>query len=299
MSDIPTNFEIPDQVEIEAGPGEFSSVIVNGKHASARICLHGAHVTHYQQQGKKPVLWMSPTAVFQSDKAIRGGVPICWPWFGPHSEDSSLPQHGFVRTSQWRPTGSEIFPDGSVEIKMALQHSPESLAMWPHEFLLQMRIVVGQQLGLELTAQNCGPSSMVAGAALHTYFAVDDISSVRVVGFSDTPYLDQLDQHQQKIQSGDIRFDQEVDRIYLNAGSKVVIQTDENKPVAEINSSGSQSTVVWNPWIDKAKRMADFSDDGYQSMVCIETANAASDIRTIPPGESHTLKQTITPGATL
>lgn len=286
-------FAIPGHVHISAGENGLPKLRVENALASAEVYLHGAHITDFQPKGHAPVLWMSPLAQFQAGKAIRGGVPVIWPWFGPHGTDSSKPQHGFARTAEWQLSATEALADGSTQLQLVLTDSDETRALWPHVFELRLTVTVGTELKIDLTSRNAGEQGFVAGGALHSYFTVGDVTEMSVEGLAGREYIDQLDGNQIKQQVGDVHIRREADRIYVNSDDTCVIHDAGLRRKIQVRKSGSQTTVVWNPWQDKARAMADFSDDGYQTMLCIEAANAVDDVVQLAPGEEHTLSQVI------
>jgi len=286
-------FALTEHVYFKLGENGQPVARIENKWATAEVYLHGAHITAFQPQGCKPVLWMSPLAQFKNDKAIRGGVPVIWPWFGPHATDSDKPQHGFARTSEWQINATKALADGSTQLQLGLSDTPTTRALWPFSFELSLTITVGAELHIELTSRNVDEQPFTAGAALHSYFCVGDIAHTHVDGLQGCHYIDQLDGNQIKQQKDVVRITQEVDRIYLDTDATCVIHDEKQSRYIHVRKTGSRSTVVWNPWAEKVKAMNDFSDAGYQQMLCIETANAGDDVRTLMPGETHTLSQTI------
>lgn len=267
----------------------FEYLEIKNSSASAKIALQGAHIFYYCRNYGKPVLWLSETSDFEYTKSIRGGVPVCWPWFGM-PEDKSLPQHGFARVSMWELKSSKEVDVNTTEVTLSLSSSEESLKLWPHKFELELHVVVTDSLIMELKTTNRDDKAFKITQALHTYFEVSHISDVIIKGLDKKPYLDALTM-QKKVQEGDITFEGEVDRVYQEVDKRVLLQ-DKNRTI-KIENEGSSSVVVWNPWIDKCQRMNAMKDDAYKGMVCIESANAFDDYRVIKPNESHTLKATI------
>ncbi|MDJ0757097.1 MAG: D-hexose-6-phosphate mutarotase [Ardenticatenaceae bacterium] len=282
---------IPNEAEIVLGNGQLPKIKVQNQFAAAEIYLHGAHLTRYERPDEHPLLWLSPQAVYQPGKAIRGGVPLVWPWFGPHPTDPSKPQHGLARVSTWEIKHIEPLRDGATEVVLTLGDSDASRTLWPHRFSLKMSFVIGRTLHMSLTTTNLDVHTVTVGCALHTYFSISHVAQVSIQGLDGKRYLDQLDDMKIKNQEGALRINQEVDRIYLESGGVLSLfdQAWNRKIKLTTDPQVSNSTIVWNPWIDKAAKMADFDDEGYQHMVCIETANAADDVRSIEPGERHTL----------
>jgi len=261
---------------------------VSNNSASAKIALQGAHVFHYARNGEKPLLWLSDVSDFEEGKAIRGGVPICWPAFGLNNPD--LPQHGFARTAMFEHASTKELDANTTEVIFILRHSEATLALWPYKFELELKIIVSETLSMELTTKNIDDKEFKITQALHTYFPVSHISDAKIKGLDKKPYLDALT-NQQEVQSGNIIFKEEVDRVYQDVNNEIFLEDKER--TINIENEGSSSVVVWNPWIEKGKRMSAMRDEAYNDFVCIESANAFDDFRLVKPGKSHTLKATI------
>jgi glucose-6-phosphate 1-epimerase len=269
----------------------FEYIVIENKSANAKIALQGGHLFHYQKHGDSPLLWLSEKSHFETGKAIRGGIPICWPWFGKHSTDATLPQHGFARISPFKLV-EVIEPDeNTTELILQLQSTTKTLALWPYQFKVVLRIIIGQTLTVALTTKNCDTRSFTISSALHSYFAISNIEKVSVQGLNKTEYLDTLT-GEIKVQNGDIHINEEVDRVYQRVTNPLLLE-DRNRTI-NIAATGSSSAIVWNPWIEKSKRMADMQNDAYKSMLCIETANALADARNLSLGEEHTLSAVFT-----
>jgi D-hexose-6-phosphate mutarotase len=293
MSDLSVlnqKFGIAGQLEfVEAAPGMVVARISNA-HAEASIALQGAHLMTFKPVGQADVIWMSPAAKLVVGKSIRGGVPVCWPWFGAHASEASFPAHGFARTVGWDVVDARPQPGGETRIVFELPASAMPKAQWPHACRVQLHINVGAKLTMDLVTDNTGDTAFPLGEALHTYFPISDVDQVTITGLDGCTYLDKVAGMSSKVQSGDIAIPSEVDRVYLDTEATCdIVDRGANRRI-RIAKSGSRSTVVWNPWIEKAAKMGDFgSDTGYRTMVCVESANAASNVLTLTPGESHTL----------
>lgn len=263
------------------------------------ISLYGAHVLDYRTAAGEAVLWLSREALFAPGKPIRGGIPICWPWFGPHGDDEAKPAHGLARIADWSLEAVSADPESDVaEATLVLRDSDWSRSLWPYRFELVYRVrLLTSALEIQLSTENTGSEALSLTSALHTYFAVASLADTAVTGLNGVSYLDQLDGMTLKEQVGDVKFAAEVDRIYVDAPGETGLSGALcGKPI-RVNSRGSRSTVVWNPWIEKSKRMADYGDQEYHEMVCIETANAGPDRISLAPGERHQLAAVITVGA--
>lgn len=282
-----------EHITFSTGTGGLPRANIKNDLGSAEIYLHGAHVTAFQPTGAEPVLWMSEIAEFDPPKPIRGGIPICWPWFGPHPNDSEKPAHGFVRNREWKVEQTQANATGSSTIVLSTCDDDESRKQWDHQFDLSLKITIGREMRVDLCCTNTGEDTLEAGAALHTYFTIDNIDNIAIDGLDGRQYHDQLAAMQLVEQSGNITVSEEVDRIYIETGDTCVIDDPGMNRKIAVAKEGSNSTVVWNPWTAKSKRMPDFPEEGYKTMVCIETTNAASDVRSISPGDQHTITQIV------
>ena len=276
-------------IEFKCLENGFRYIEVTNTKANAKVALNGAHLFHYQRVGERELLWLSDISYFEDGKAIRGGIPICWPWFGFNKDDVSLSQHGFARTSLWEFKSSNETTD-STTLVFTLSDTKETLEVWNYKFSLELKIAISDTLTLELKTTNLDTKEFILTQALHTYFSILNISNVIVKGLDKKPYLDALS-WQNMVQDGDIRFEREVDRVYQNTDNTITL-VDIDREIT-IKNEGSSSVVVWNPWIEKTKRMSAMKEDAYTTMLCIESANAFNDARVLKPNESHTLKATI------
>ena len=269
----------------------FAPVRLENRSGSAAVFPYGAHVTEYVPVGQQPVLWTSQLAEFESGKAIRGGIPVIWPWFGSHPIDKNNASHGIARKISWNPVllAEGEVTKGSAQAKFQLLPTERSHPEVDGKFETTLLVTLSDGLIVSLTTKNLGDKPFNYSAALHSYFSVGDARKISIHGLDGRLYVDQLDNNARKTQSGPIVIDSEVDNIYLETADTVEIHDPILGRVIEIAKRGSLSTVVWNPWIDKAARMADFGNKEYLEMVCVETCNAADDSRQLQPGESHTL----------
>jgi len=282
-------FGIDGVVSFSERPNGFVVVEVNNAHASAAIAMQGAHLMSFQPQGQQPLIWMSPEAKLAEGKSIRGGVPVCWPWFGPHESEKKFPAHGFARTVPWRLNQVQALPGGETRLEFELESSPLTRSQWPQPCAVRNIITVGKSLQHELVTTNLDGKPMVIGEALHTYFQVGDLRQVSVSGLQGCDYLDKVNAFARVKQVGPVRFGSEVDRIYLDTPSRCEIIDPAMQRRIVIRASGSRSTVVWTPWAEKGAQMGDLGPDGYLRMLCVETANAAEDTVTLAPGAQHRL----------
>jgi D-hexose-6-phosphate mutarotase len=238
-------------------------------------------------------LWLSSDSHFKTGKAIRGGIPLCWPWFADHPTDPDKPAHGFVRTAVWSVSESEKLADKGIRLKLFIADSEETMKLWPHRFRLEMDCTVSNALRVKLIATNTDDKPFTCGGALHSYFNISSVSNIEIKGLEGCPYIDKVDQGRRKLQDGFVSIRSETDRIYLDTKTDCNIEDSGLHRRICISKNGSLTTVVWNPWIDKATKMQDFGDDEYKRMVCVETANANTDVVTLAPGDTHALETII------
>ncbi|MEZ4702069.1 MAG: D-hexose-6-phosphate mutarotase [Rhodothermales bacterium] len=293
IDQLSARFALGRQIMFVEGPGGLPMIELAHDQARATISLLGGQVLKFQPAGAEPVLWMSEKSLYEEGRAIRGGIPVCWPWFGPAPSDESLPNHGFVRNRLWEVRATRIVDGEAAQLRLGLSDDAEMLRMWPHPFDLELIITVDSALTVELVARNTGHFTYVCGGALHTYLIVGNVKDVLVHGLDGVSYIDQLRPEALKQQDGPIRFFEETDNIYLDTTAACVLEDPNLHRRIVVEKGGSKSTVVWNPWIAKSRRMADFGDDEYLEMVCIETANAGRDLVSVPPRGQHRLKTTL------
>ncbi|MCX4219903.1 MULTISPECIES: D-hexose-6-phosphate mutarotase [Pseudomonas] len=271
------------------------------RHGQAEVLVaqQGAHILSYQVDGQPPLIWLNDKAVFKTGKSIRAGVPVCWPWFGIFARNPQSVQamrtseepagaHGFVRAMDWELGGIEAEGE-SLKVEFKLPYPEGGFAEWPHQVDLTLTLRLDDQLHISLTSHNRGTDTVSISQALHSYFAVSDVRNVRVEGVDGLDYIETLDDWKTHTQQGDLRFAAETDRIYLDAPPQLSIIDPAWERRIVLNTTGSRTAVIWNPWIDRAAALSDMDNDGWQRMLCIETANVMNDVMNLAPDASHTL----------
>lgn len=275
------------------------------RHGDAEVIVaeQGAQVLSFRQGDATPIIWLSEEARFERGQPVRGGVPVCWPWFGDLARNptpvqdayrgpESAPAHGLVRSIDWALTHQDC-DAGSANLTLTCP-AARVLPGWPHAVELSLHVRLdGSGLHLSLTSHNQGDVPVALSQALHSYFTISDIQQVAVEGLDGRPYVETLEDWQRRQQQGDLTFEGETDRIYLDLPQALSLRDSGLKRRIRIETQGSRSAVLWNPWIAKAQRLSQFADDAWQRMVCIETANVMDDMVVLEPQASHTLSLSI------
>jgi glucose-6-phosphate 1-epimerase len=291
---LANQFDIPNALRFEDTPGGLVRAVISTPAAGAELYLQGAHVTHWTPRGQRPVLFLSAKSLFTPGKAIRGGVPIIFPWFGPRSDGKPGPAHGFARTTEWSVEEAKLRDDGNVQITLALAPNETSRGLGYASFYLRYRVTIGSALEMELETRNDASEPLTYEEALHAYFAIADIRQASVSGLEGTTFIDKTDGFKRK-QLGNQPFEiaKETDQVHLSTQATCVIHDPVWQRRITVDKAGSDSTVVWNPWIDKTKGMSDMAPDEWQNMLCVETANAADNAVHLSPGASRKMTASI------
>ncbi|MBB5017886.1 glucose-6-phosphate 1-epimerase [Chitinivorax tropicus] len=257
----------------------------------ALLTKQGAQLLQFQPRGGQPLLWMSSNAILKPGKSVRGGIPVCFPWFGPHPTQPQLPQHGFARTLPWRLEMAQA-DAMSMRFCFMLQDDEQTQALWPHRFQARLTFAFSVECELYFEVENLDTQPFELSYALHSYFPVKQIDQASISGLDQLNYLDKVSGSQRKLQAGPVVFAGEVDRIYLHTEQPMQIH-EQGRPAINIESEGCRSTIVWNPGAEKCAQMADMPDAGYQQMVCVECGNAADNTLQLAPGERHRARMVI------
>lgn len=263
----------------------------------AEVCLQGAQLTQFKAIDQEPLIWLSPTAEYKRGVGIRGGIPVCWPWFGALDKNPVTVKncftptetaHGFARTQIWSVTDIQETEE-NVTLELELSANQETKKYWPHDFALKLALVLSETIELNLTSINTSHEPMHISQALHTYFPTSDIHGTSIHGVENQKYIDALDNWNQKTQQNSLIISEEVDRLYFGK-SDYQIHTPSQTILV---TSDSNSSVIWNPWIEKSQRLSQFPDTAYEKMLCIESANVMDDHVSLTPHSQHTLSVTI------
>lgn len=267
------------------------AVSVKNEAASATIFLQGAQVAEYKRVGERPVLWLSEACDFKAGHALRGGVPICWPWFGSLAKnpetvrsqfsDLDSPAHGIVREQEWTLESVELVDSETTQVTLTLDVSPNEI--WSYPASLRLSVTIGVELDIQLSVTNTGADPFSFTTALHTYLNLSDVNAVAIKGLEGIDYFDTLDDWQTRKSNLPIVIDKEIDRVYCNVASPVELKDERYKRSIKVSASNAPDLVVWNPWVEKAKRLNHFNDDAYKQMLCLETAHVLDNAVTLLP----------------
>jgi glucose-6-phosphate 1-epimerase len=264
---------------------------IDNRHATAKLALQGAHVMQWQPKSTaEPVLWLSSNARYTLGRSIRGGVPICWPWFGAHPTDSSYCPHGFARVIPWQLKKSNRLANGTTRLLLEMTETDVTKKQLSYPYRLTLEITVGNYLRLEMNTTNLANHPFMIGEAYHTYFNVSDVANAEITGLDNLVYSDKVEGYIRNVQHGSLQFNGEIDRVYLSSEEDCVIQDKGYNRAIRVSKSGSNTTVIWSPGAEKSSQMGDMGTaDEWRKMLCVESANALKNSVTIYPNETHTM----------
>ncbi len=287
----PSSHVDEDDVRFVKDENGLDYIEIENRYATAKIALQGGHVMEWQPKNTpEPVLWVSDRSRYEIGRSIRGGIPICWPWFGAHPTDSSLCMHGFARVTPFKVIDIGQSNTGETHVILEMAQTENAQRQLSYRYTLVLTIEIGETLSLKLATTNRARHPFFMGEAFHTYFKISDVDNIRISGLDGAEYADKLFDYWRDKQEGDITFNQEFDRVYVSTNAATTIHDEGLKREINIEKSGSQSTVIWTPWQRKASQIVDMPEgDGWRSMICVETANAMENLVMINPGYTHVL----------
>jgi glucose-6-phosphate 1-epimerase len=281
---------IAGQLQFVKGNGGLPFILIKNRSATALISVYAAQVLSFQPAKEcEDLLFLSPKSHYGEGKAIRGGIPVCWPWFGSDPNDLDRPDHGFVRNGLWIILATEATTDLETRIRLRFQETIQSESYWQQRFTLDLDISVGNTLTLKLITRNTGNQVFSITQALHSYLHVGNINQVQILGLEGSHYLDKLDNSVQKHQLGAVTVLEEVDRIYTGTQNELIIGDSSFNRQIRITSTSNKTTVVWNPGEQSSAKIPDLEPYDYQHFICVETGNVDTDIVEIPPGSEYSL----------
>jgi len=290
LAQLNEQFGTQKQINFELENGFIMMNIVN-QYASAKISIYGGQVLSYLPHGQTDdLLYLSKKAIYQQGKAIRGGIPICWPWFGDDTSGYGQTAHGFARNQEWKVLTTMENTDGSTAVTLGLYDTDDSVAVWPYKFELKLDISVSEKLEIKLTTKNTGRKPFEITQALHAYLNVGNINNLTISNLNGISYVDKTDYFAHKTQVGDVVITAETDRVYQSSPEELIVNDlDINRKIV-MESRGCNTTVIWNPWKNTAESIVDLQDEDYKVFIGVEAANADGDVIMIPAGGIHCLQ---------
>ena len=271
----------------QAGDQGLPMLVVENALGRAVIALHGAHLMAFKANGKREMLWVSPKTALTAGTPIRGGIPLCLPWFGPGPDGKAM--HGFARTMDWTVVGVEQLDSGATRLVLGLDGDASVSALWPHAFAFRLEVTVGSELKLAMTVHNRGSETAPLAFAFHTYFAVPDVAKAGVAGLEGTTYIDKMDNFARKTQQGEVTINAVTDRIYLDVPARQILKSAEGQVAIDSDAS---CAVVWNAWSND-KNIADLGEGNHVGYLCVERCDVADRAPTLPPGGEYRMSMTL------
>jgi glucose-6-phosphate 1-epimerase len=290
------SFAIPGLLAFEDHEGLIRAVITTPA-ATATVYLQGAHIAEWQPAGEDPVLFLSKKTAYKKGKALRGGVPVIFPWFGDRFGDRRdgppSPAHGFARAADWTLAFAALVGE-DLHLTFTLLPSDATRALGFDHFRVAYQLIIGRTLTLQLTVANEAPTPLVFEEALHTYYVVSDVRQVSTTGLANTSFIDKRDNGLVKLQLEDpLVLTWTTDRVYFNSTAECVLHDPGMNRRIAIAKTGSATTIVWNPWSELTPGLADMEPDAWPGMICIESGNAGPNAITLAPGDTHTLRSVV------
>jgi glucose-6-phosphate 1-epimerase len=286
VEELDLRFGVPNVARITEGNGGLPRIQITDPHAEAEMYVHGAQVTSWKPTGHDEILFLSTKSHWQEGQAIRGGIPICFPWFRAKADDPKAPAHGFVRTKSWRLESISQEKSG-VFVSMSTESDEQTRRWWPAQFRLMYRVVFGTELTLELVCTNTGKTVLRFEEALHTYNRVSDVTSVRLQGLEQVHFLDNTDSNAEKLQHAAVKIVSETDNAFLDTENNVDLIDPGLQRQVRLQKANSLTTVAWNPWHEGAAQLKDLGDGEWRQFLCVEASNILTASVSLPPGEEH------------
>jgi len=287
LIELKEKFGLPGVLNFEMGSNDFIFLTVSNQYVEARICLYGAHITSFIPKNRTDLLWMSSKSDFKVGNPIRGGIPVCFPWFGPHKTEAEKPQHGFARLMKWSLTETKAMSNGETLIRLQLCSSEDTKCYWPHEFIAHMVITVGKTLNATLKVTNTSSGLFEYTCALHTYYKISDIEAITIDGLGGTNYYKHGEPGDFKQEASLLTINQAITSHYHDTQAECIISDGNTGRKIRVGKTGSMITTVWNPGKEVCAKISDMPDDGYKTFVCVEAVNSFNDAINLKPGESH------------
>jgi len=288
VEELDHRFGIPQVARISEGNGNLPRIQITSPQVQGEMYLHGAQVTSWTPAGSDEIIFLSTKSHWQEGQVIRGGIPICFPWFRAKTDDPKAPAHGFVRTKSWQ-IESIVEDKSGVCVTMSTESDEQTQRLWPSEFRLIYRVIFGSELTMELTCTNIGKKDLRFEEALHTYNRVSDVANVRLQGLDDVQFLDNTDSNTKKVQRVEVVIASPTDNAFVHTQNDVYLIDPGLRRRIGLKKGNSRTTVVWNPWSEGAARLADLGDGEWTQFLCVEASNILNASITLAPGDEHTM----------
>jgi glucose-6-phosphate 1-epimerase len=288
VTELDRRFGIPDIARVCQGDGGLWRVDITSPLAHGEMYVHGAQVTSWRPAGSEEVLFLSSNSRWEEGQAIRGGIPICFPWFRGKADNPEAPAHGLVRTRAWQ-LYSIVENNGGVAVTMFIESDEQTRRWWPAEFRLVHRVTFGSELKLELICINTSKTALHFEEALHTYNRVADVGRVRLQGLDGTRFLDNTDSNKEKMQLGDVTIASQTDNAFINSRNAVDLLDPKMRRRIRLHKAKSSTTVVWNPWQEGASNLRDLGEGEWKQFLCVEASNIIGAAVMLAPGQEHTM----------
>jgi len=293
LTQLNEHFAIPGILSFHETASGLAYASVTAPNATATVYLQGAHLSAWQPNGQKPVLFLSRKSDLLPGKPIRGGVPIAFPWFANRHDGKPGPSHGFARIQEWTLVFAAMAGD-DLHLTFTFAPTEMSRTFGFDNFRLAYQLTIGRTLTMQLTVANDASTPLVFEEALHTYYAITDIHEITVTGLDGVTYLDKVDNFKPKVQQGAITITEQTDRVYLSTTGPCIIHDTPGKRRIHVEKTGSSTTVIWNPWENGAQKIADLDPTEWHEFVALETVNAAANTITIAPKGTHVMQAHVT-----
>lgn len=286
-AELAAKFRITGVLDFADSPGGLTKAVVSLGGMTGELYLQGAQVTAWAPAGARPVIYTSPNTALTPGRAIRGGIPIIFPWFGPNGKFPEAPQHGFARAAAWR-LDQATQDGGAVTLQLSLAGQGDPF--WPEPYRATFDVTFGTNLAVRLAVQNPSHQAIEFEEALHTYFAVSDVTAVSVTGLLGREFIDKVEAMRRTREAATaLALTGETDRVYLDTPERLEIVDPGWQRRIAIDREGAASTIVWNPWAEKSAAMADLGADMWRGMICVETGNVADNQVRLAANSEHAM----------
>lgn len=287
IQELNEKFTLPGSLMFNQQKNDLIFIHISNQYADAKISLYGAQVISFKPKDEHDILWVSPMSKYEVGKAIRGGIPVCFPWFGPHKSDPARPQHGLARLINWQVTETASLSNGETLVRLELHSSPQTKVYWPYDFSAAMTFTVGKTLTVTLKITNTSRIQFDYSCALHSYYNLSAIEDISIEGLHGARFHKNNEPGDFIQDTTKLKINQIEDRNYYNTEATCIIKDLKFKRKISVAKAGSKVTTVWNPGAVNCARMEDMPNEAYRRFICIEAVNSFDNTICLTPGESH------------